>query len=82
MSVDHLPAGRYRDRQAQGSSPVRLDADLRLLDALQRDGRASYASLARAVAMSPSAVANACAGWRSPASSPPTALSSNLSGSA
>jgi Lrp/AsnC family leucine-responsive transcriptional regulator len=38
--------------------PIRLDAaDWSLLDALQRDGRASYASLARAVAMSPSAVA-------------------------
>lgn len=34
-----------------------LDAtDWRLLEALQRDGRASYAELARAVAMSPSAV--------------------------
>ncbi|MBB1258730.1 Lrp/AsnC family transcriptional regulator [Streptomyces alkaliterrae] len=32
------------------------DTDLRLLAALQRDGRASYAELARAVAMSPSAV--------------------------
>jgi Lrp/AsnC family leucine-responsive transcriptional regulator len=30
--------------------------DWRLLDALQRDGRASYAELAREVAMSPSAV--------------------------
>src|SRR3712207_3135127 len=30
--------------------------DWRLLEALQRDGRASYAELARAVAMSPSAV--------------------------
>jgi Lrp/AsnC family leucine-responsive transcriptional regulator len=30
--------------------------DWRILDALQRDGRASYAELARAVAMSPSAV--------------------------
>ncbi|MEV6011141.1 Lrp/AsnC family transcriptional regulator [Streptomyces sp. NPDC051976] len=34
-----------------------LDAtDWRLLEALQRDGRASYAELARAVSMSPSAV--------------------------
>ncbi|MGW2342246.1 Lrp/AsnC family transcriptional regulator [Streptomyces sp. NPDC001661] len=34
-----------------------LDAtDLRLLEALQRNGRASYAELARAVSMSPSAV--------------------------
>ncbi|MDF9811401.1 Lrp/AsnC family leucine-responsive transcriptional regulator [Streptomyces sp. SPB162] len=34
-----------------------LDAtDWRILEALQRDGRASYAELARAVAMSPSAV--------------------------
>jgi len=34
-----------------------LDAtDWRLLEALQRDGRASYAELARTVAMSPSAV--------------------------
>ena len=34
-----------------------LDAtDWRLLEALQRDGRASYADLARAVSMSPSAV--------------------------
>jgi Lrp/AsnC family transcriptional regulator, leucine-responsive regulatory protein len=31
--------------------------DWRLLDELQKDGRASYAELARAVAMSPSAVA-------------------------
>jgi Lrp/AsnC family transcriptional regulator, leucine-responsive regulatory protein len=31
--------------------------DWRLLDELQRDGRASYADLAKAVAMSPSAVA-------------------------
>lgn len=31
--------------------------DWRLLDALQRDGRATYADLARLVAMSPSAVA-------------------------
>ncbi|MFD4786037.1 Lrp/AsnC family transcriptional regulator [Streptomyces sp. NPDC058459] len=30
--------------------------DIRILSALQRDGRASYAELARAVAMSPSAV--------------------------
>ena len=37
---------------------VALDrTDWRLLDELQRDGRASYADLARAVAMSPSAVA-------------------------
>jgi Lrp/AsnC family leucine-responsive transcriptional regulator len=36
---------------------ISLDAtDWRLLEALQRDGRASYAELARAVAMSPSAV--------------------------
>lgn len=35
-----------------------LDAtDWRLLEALQQDGRASYAELARAVSMSPSAVA-------------------------
>ncbi|TDC62221.1 Lrp/AsnC family transcriptional regulator [Streptomyces hainanensis] len=33
------------------------ETDMRVLDALQRDGRASYAELARAVAMSPSAVA-------------------------
>ncbi|MCC3768383.1 Lrp/AsnC family transcriptional regulator [Streptomyces sp. UNOC14_S4] len=34
-----------------------LDAtDIRILDALQRNGRASYAELARAVSMSPSAV--------------------------
>jgi Lrp/AsnC family transcriptional regulator, leucine-responsive regulatory protein len=33
------------------------DTDWRLLEVLQRDGRASYAGLARAVAMSPSAVA-------------------------
>jgi Lrp/AsnC family transcriptional regulator, leucine-responsive regulatory protein len=47
MSVDRV-----------NDDPLRLDAaDWRLLDALQRDGRASYASLARAVAMSPSAVA-------------------------
>jgi Lrp/AsnC family leucine-responsive transcriptional regulator len=32
------------------------DTDWRLLEALQRDGRLSYADLARAVAMSPSAV--------------------------
>ena len=32
------------------------ETDWRLLDALQRDGRASYAELARIVAMSPSAV--------------------------
>ncbi|MEW2132919.1 Lrp/AsnC family transcriptional regulator [Streptomyces sp. NPDC005435] len=32
------------------------DTDLRILAALQRDGRASYAELARAVSMSPSAV--------------------------
>ena len=37
---------------------VALDrTDWRLLDELQRDGRASYADLARVVAMSPSAVA-------------------------
>lgn len=30
--------------------------DWRILDALQQDGRASFAELARAVAMSPSAV--------------------------
>ncbi|RMI36081.1 Lrp/AsnC family transcriptional regulator [Streptomyces triticirhizae] len=36
---------------------VSLDeTDRRILDALQRNGRASYAELARAVAMSPSAV--------------------------
>ncbi len=36
---------------------ISLDAtDWRLLEALQRDGRASYAELARTVAMSPSAV--------------------------
>lgn len=36
---------------------ISLDAtDWRLLEALQRDGRASYAELARAVSMSPSAV--------------------------
>jgi Lrp/AsnC family transcriptional regulator, leucine-responsive regulatory protein len=33
------------------------DTDSRILEVLQRDGRASFASLARAVAMSPSAVA-------------------------
>ncbi|HEY2241002.1 MAG TPA: Lrp/AsnC family transcriptional regulator [Streptosporangiaceae bacterium] len=32
------------------------DVDLRIMEALQRDGRASYAELARAVSMSPSAV--------------------------
>jgi Lrp/AsnC family leucine-responsive transcriptional regulator len=32
------------------------NVDLRLLEALQRDGRASYAELARTVSMSPSAV--------------------------
>ena len=32
------------------------DTDWRLLEALQRDGRASYADLARTIAMSPSAV--------------------------
>jgi Lrp/AsnC family leucine-responsive transcriptional regulator len=32
------------------------DVDWRILDVLQRDGRASYAELGRAVAMSPSAV--------------------------
>ncbi|MGP3966445.1 Lrp/AsnC family transcriptional regulator [Streptomyces sp. 6N223] len=32
------------------------ETDMRILAALQRDGRASYAELARAVAMSPSAV--------------------------
>lgn len=32
------------------------DTDWRILDALQQDGRASFAELARAVAMSPSAV--------------------------
>lgn len=38
-------------------STISLDAtDWRLLEALQRDGRASYAQLARAVSMSPSAV--------------------------
>jgi Lrp/AsnC family transcriptional regulator, leucine-responsive regulatory protein len=38
---------------------VPLDAvDLRLLDALHRDGRASYAELGRAVGLSPSAVAD------------------------
>jgi len=38
-------------------SSLPLDAtDWRLLEALQRDGRASYAELARTVAMSPSAV--------------------------
>lgn len=38
-------------------STFSLDAtDWRLLEALQRDGRASYAELARAVSMSPSAV--------------------------
>src|SRR3954454_18734414 len=37
---------------------IALDrTDWRLLDELQKDGRASYADLARAVAMSPSAVA-------------------------
>ncbi|MEW2349205.1 MULTISPECIES: Lrp/AsnC family transcriptional regulator [unclassified Streptomyces] len=39
------------------SAPFSPDAtDWRLLDALQRDGRASFAELAREVAMSPSAV--------------------------
>ncbi|MET8829375.1 Lrp/AsnC family transcriptional regulator [Streptomyces sp. NPDC004610] len=38
-------------------SPFTPDAtDWRILDVLQRDGRASFAELARAVAMSPSAV--------------------------
>jgi Lrp/AsnC family leucine-responsive transcriptional regulator len=38
-------------------SPVRLDeVDWRILGALQRDGRMSYADLAREVAMSPSAL--------------------------
>src|ERR1700761_7890542 len=32
------------------------DVDVRILEALQRDGRASYADLARTVSMSPSAV--------------------------
>jgi Lrp/AsnC family leucine-responsive transcriptional regulator len=32
------------------------DIDLKIVEALQRDGRASYAELARAVSMSPSAV--------------------------
>jgi Lrp/AsnC family leucine-responsive transcriptional regulator len=32
------------------------DVDLRILEALQRDGRATFAELARAVSMSPSAV--------------------------
>jgi Lrp/AsnC family transcriptional regulator, leucine-responsive regulatory protein len=32
------------------------DVDLKIIEALQRDGRASYAELARAVSMSPSAV--------------------------
>ncbi|WP_461030479.1 Lrp/AsnC family transcriptional regulator [Streptomyces sparsus] len=32
------------------------DVDMRILEALQRDGRASYAELARAVSMSPSAL--------------------------
>ncbi|MGP4114826.1 Lrp/AsnC family transcriptional regulator [Streptomyces sp. 4N509B] len=32
------------------------ETDIRILEALQRDGRASYAELARAVSMSPSAV--------------------------
>jgi len=32
------------------------DVDIRIMEALQRDGRVSYAELARAVAMSPSAV--------------------------
>ena len=40
------------------SAPVTTDStDWRILDALQKDGRASYADLARIVAMSPSAVA-------------------------
>lgn len=39
------------------NSPIALDAtDWRLLEALQRDGRASYAEPARTVSMSPSAV--------------------------
>jgi len=39
------------------SDPVLDRTDWRLLEALQADGRASYADLARVVAMSPSAVA-------------------------
>jgi Lrp/AsnC family transcriptional regulator, leucine-responsive regulatory protein len=40
-----------------GESAVKLDeTDWRILEALQRDGRMSYADLAREVAMSPSAV--------------------------
>jgi Lrp/AsnC family transcriptional regulator, leucine-responsive regulatory protein len=38
-------------------SPVLDSTDWRILDALQRDGRASFADLSRTVAMSPSAVA-------------------------
>src|SRR6476659_57649 len=42
---------------AADSSPVRLDdVDWRILAALQRDGRMSYADLAREVAMSASAL--------------------------
>ncbi len=40
--------------------------DWRILDVLQRDGRASFAELARAVSMSASAVTERCGGWRRP----------------
>src|SRR4051812_15018192 len=41
---------------ADGSTPPLDDTDWRILAALQRDGRLSFADLAREVAMSPSAV--------------------------
>ncbi|GAB3671141.1 Lrp/AsnC family transcriptional regulator [Streptomyces sparsus] len=44
---------RYSSTMAADSPD---DVDMRILEALQRDGRASYAELARAVSMSPSAL--------------------------
>jgi Lrp/AsnC family transcriptional regulator, leucine-responsive regulatory protein len=45
-----------RSTPSTPSTPSLDTTDWRLLEALQRDGRASYAELARTVAMSPSAV--------------------------
>lgn len=54
LDIDSPPFRWYSRNMAADS----LDAtDWRILEALQRDGRASYADLARTVAMSPSAVA-------------------------
>ncbi len=53
ITIDQPGFHRYSWQMAEES----LDAtDWRLLELLQRDGRASYADLARAVEMSPSAV--------------------------